>query len=55
MSALTVFAMETTVGVIALMVVIIALVVAIAIFVAVQAFEEHEDNVGPHPDVRHGP
>jgi hypothetical protein len=46
---------DTTVGVIAMGLVIVALVVAIAIFIAVQAFEEHADNVGPHPDVRHGP
>ena len=44
-------AMDTTVGVVGLMVAIVALVVVIGIFIAVQVAEEHLDNMEP----RHRP
>ena len=40
-------AMDTTVGVVGLMVAIVALVVVIAIFVAIQIAGEHSDNMQP--------
>jgi len=45
--ALPLAAMDTTVGVVGLMVAIVALVVIIGIFIAVQIAEEHLDNMEP--------